>query len=43
VSRIVARRRGTITVSERAGGGSVFSVTLPAGPVASPRNGTAAR
>jgi two-component system CitB family sensor kinase len=43
VSRIVARRRGTITVSERAGGGSVFSVTLPAGPVASPRNGAAAR
>jgi two-component system, CitB family, sensor kinase len=40
VSRIVARRHGTISVSERAEGGTVFSVTLPPGPTAPPRDGT---
>jgi two-component system CitB family sensor kinase len=34
VSRIVARRGGTVTVAERTGGGAVFSVRLPPAPAA---------
>ncbi len=36
VSRIVARRGGSVAVGERPGGGAVFTVTLPAGALADP-------